>query len=883
MRTEGLKRRNVLILRLLSALICLCLLSGGFPAAFPAASEERAVEQQEDLLMRFGRDAQVSLDEAGNPQLVNGYPLREATVVYYDKGQLRNYDFAVDFLDYPFWRASTDYDGNLACMSLAMALSSSRSMYSEQTEETDPSENLKRFLSSAGFSDIRTDDYSKATSMYTVSTGMGSRRMEADGEEPFTLIAVGVCGGNYKNEWQSNMTPGNGDRHEGFDGASRLVVDRLAGYIATRGIKGRIKVWISGFSRAAAVTNLTAAIIADTGMFAREDIYAYTFATPAAVRNPPRTGYEHIFNIICPTDLVPQVMPADWGFGRYGADYFLAVPEFSSIVGQAMTALRAEQDETQFSVINNYSPELNFRTRILYSLLLDEIGDLKNYNRTFQPALLRVMQNKTIPSALATVRELMLDLQNSEGNQRERTDELMDYFIRLYNSSMVRSGLGATDRNTATALYRLFNEHNENSYLANMHAIRLGAFEACTDACYVMIHSPEELTITLSATDDTPLFSMNAKGEILTSEEFGTFDASESYYIERCGDTTILAVPRDLDYTLTWSAEQSGTLEWMTACVSVRASAVYPGFQSGPVQVRSGDTGVAYRQRNGRIESEGLEERSFDGRDLAEFAGIASLGINWRLALSIGCAVAGLIVAVILCVLCSRKPSRRKQYSFFCWLAFCLFAIGMLESEVAFWFFADQPLIRVLWKVLIAASLLFILFRVYPPRRPLWKSIFPGFLLALAADLVISFHTLAGMALFLACHLALIATFLRDRPMPRGKWLQWACVALPVTAIILFGFAREIGAAGWAAAVYAPVLLLMGFSSSGQPLRIRVGATFFVVSDLLLGLYAALLNHPMIHMTCLFLFYMALMLLAISNTGAKTEERSFSAAAPAEA
>lgn len=45
------------------------------------------------------------------------------------------------------------------------------------------------------------------TEEYTVSTAMGFKKMEHEGEEPYTLIAVGVCGANYDNEWQSNMTP----------------------------------------------------------------------------------------------------------------------------------------------------------------------------------------------------------------------------------------------------------------------------------------------------------------------------------------------------------------------------------------------------------------------------------------------------------------------------------------------------------------------------------------------------------------------------------------------------------------------------------------------------------------------------------------------------
>ena len=41
---------------------------------------------------------------------------------------------------------------------------------------------------------------------------------------------------------------------------------------------------------------MVAGTLVNTGFLPREDVYAYTFATPAAIRNPPREGYENIFN-----------------------------------------------------------------------------------------------------------------------------------------------------------------------------------------------------------------------------------------------------------------------------------------------------------------------------------------------------------------------------------------------------------------------------------------------------------------------------------------------------------------------------------------------------------------------------------------------------------
>ncbi|MBR5110570.1 MAG: hypothetical protein IK099_10265 [Clostridia bacterium] len=693
----------------------------------------------------------MTLDGQGDPLLVNGYPLRSAAAAYYDSSQHKVLEFQADILDYPFFCASTAYDGNLAAMSLAMALSASRipAHMNDGTEKTmDSALNLETFLDQAGFTDIRVDDYSKMTSMYTVATAMGCRRMEAEGQEPFTLIAVGVCGSGYKNEWQSNMSPGEGDIHKGFLEAAGLVVDRLAGYIATRGIQGRVKVWISGFSRAAAVSNLTAAALTDTGMLPKEDVYAYTFATPAAVKNPPETGYEHIFNIICPTDLIPQVMPADWGFGRYGQDLYLAVPEFSSFFGAEVTNLRAEVDKTVFGVDNTYSPELNLRMRLLCSYLLDVMDNQAYYDRTIQPALVGIMQDKSIPNLLTTLRALMVEQVGSTKTQITDMDELMDYFIRVFSGTVAQYGLGSADGNTASPLLRLFNEHYINSYLANMGAIQNALFEPSTSAYYVMVRGPVTVSIAFEDTPDSPLARIGAGGKKTYASPILDSGLQDAFYLERCGNTTVLAVPADFDYRVSWTAESAGEVECLQTLVSVHDSARYACCVSEPVKVQPGDSGIALRQADGQnMLPDGFTEKAYEARNLAEFMGIASLGINWRYALMIFCALIALPICVCLCFAASRRPERRKRYSCLSWLALCVFGIAALETEAAYWFFADRPLIRVFWKATVAACLLFHFIRMHRLRRSLWKTYFPALALALAGDIVITVHSLAGAAL----------------------------------------------------------------------------------------------------------------------------------------
>ena len=226
--------------RLFTLVLCLCLLcSAAFSLAEEAADgvlKENADALDEEYFFeyRFGLDAKVETDENGDPVSVNGYPTQLVRAGFNNLGQRESFQMEIDFVDYPFLQPATQFDGNLAAMSLIMAGCANRALgfRNVPAKDFDPALNLVHFLSDAGFTDIREDDYSKVPTMFTVSTAMGHRVMTHEGEEPFTLIAIGVCGEGYKNEWESNMTAGTGSIHEGFGSATQLVIDRLAGYTA---------------------------------------------------------------------------------------------------------------------------------------------------------------------------------------------------------------------------------------------------------------------------------------------------------------------------------------------------------------------------------------------------------------------------------------------------------------------------------------------------------------------------------------------------------------------------------------------------------------------------------------------------------------------------
>lgn len=151
-----------------------------------------------------------------------------------------------------------------------------------------------------------------------------ARRALPDGS---ALLLTLVRGGNYGAEWASNFHVGAGRTHAGFTNAAEGVMRGITDYIAEHCPETRVKLWITGYSRGAAVANMTAALLDDVarageGVCAPEDIFAYTFATPATVMSDgtgkETTDYANIFNIIGNADVVPEMPLAHWGYTRFG-------------------------------------------------------------------------------------------------------------------------------------------------------------------------------------------------------------------------------------------------------------------------------------------------------------------------------------------------------------------------------------------------------------------------------------------------------------------------------------------------------------------------------------------------------------------------------------
>lgn len=204
---------------------------------------------------------------------------------------------------------------------------------------------MEDYLTRLGFSDVQTEMHASRDQVnYFITRGWIQTE-----EKRYMLVFAG-CIGSYRDQWYSNFDPEGRDRegsktrdndsekgsiHLGFADARDFVYGKLRDYIYNLALpRDQIKLLLTGHSRGAAAVNLLAAKILDsenTCFPEKNDLYAYTFATPNAVTktriedveiaDPNR--YNGIFNIVNPEDFVTHVMLRDWGFHRYGTTYVL--------------------------------------------------------------------------------------------------------------------------------------------------------------------------------------------------------------------------------------------------------------------------------------------------------------------------------------------------------------------------------------------------------------------------------------------------------------------------------------------------------------------------------------------------------------------------------
>lgn len=254
----------------------------------------------------------------------------EVSVRYCSGHGENDHDYEASFLysDGYFNKSGYTFRQDLCNASFALALAAFSSKEADTLGDED--KNFKSLMQQCGFTDADSNEwFGKAPVNDSIGVCAANKPLRDNGVD-YTLIAVGVRGNFYRLEWGGNVHIGDSGEHEGFALCREQTLAYIKEYIAKYEITGPIKIWIAGYSRAAAAANMTAGAL-DNGYdlgdvsLSPHDIYCYCFETPKSVMKEDAVGavYNNIHNVINPNDLVTYLAFDCWNFDRYGVDHVL--------------------------------------------------------------------------------------------------------------------------------------------------------------------------------------------------------------------------------------------------------------------------------------------------------------------------------------------------------------------------------------------------------------------------------------------------------------------------------------------------------------------------------------------------------------------------------
>ncbi len=241
-----------------------------------------------------------------------------------------DYEATFTYSDDLFTKSGYTYRQDLAEMSLGLAFAAFSSKDSQYSDNyATGNRNFVSMAEQCGFENIQSNKWMfQPAETDSIGINCASKTIRDNGGS-YTLIAVGVRGNNYHAEWGGNVRLDATGEHKGFALGRDQALDYLRSYIADTGISGRVKIWIAGYSRSAAVANMVSGAL-DNGYSLGEgvslsphDLYCYCYETPMGTTKNQVQGrlYDNIQNIVNANDLVTYVPFDSWDFARYGVDH----------------------------------------------------------------------------------------------------------------------------------------------------------------------------------------------------------------------------------------------------------------------------------------------------------------------------------------------------------------------------------------------------------------------------------------------------------------------------------------------------------------------------------------------------------------------------------
>ena len=475
-------------------------------------------------------------------------------VPFYTPGiGVMEYDFP--YSDDYFMEPADIFSRDIAKASLGLMVSAFR-----KSDAAELSNQYKTYLNAAGFKDIYAFGYDQQTSTDSLS-GVIAHKQIGD----FVLIAASPCGQGYGKEWAGNLEIGNGGRHEGFDKAAKIMESEIDGYIEEHDLGGLKKLWLAGFSRAAAVSNITAADEIESGKF--DDVYAYLYGVPRTTKSP--VDYPGIYNICGKYDPVTMVPLESWGYGRYGTTLYLPAAEtdirYPLYVDKASGVCYDIADE-----IIRYNPEQNYQFHLIMEFIGEMFPDTGEYVDKMQEKVMEVWQEADPDHMLEIIASVFEQLDDLDQRQEYSSDVFIEYLTSVI-SKRIKDATGSTELRDLVwdkdqPLYvNLLREHMPYIYMSWIFS------DNTDDELFGSINATRRVSLSGDVDvsiwkDDHFIIGYKSNGEYIHKDDVDPEEA-DVYYIEdifavKNGEETLVFMPYDVNAEIRITAHEGTDIFW---------------------------------------------------------------------------------------------------------------------------------------------------------------------------------------------------------------------------------------------------------------------------------------------------------------------------------
>lgn len=811
---------------------------------------------------------------------------------FYTLTTKKNHTMEVPFNPQWFCQDARIYSHDLAKLSLGLATSAFRPNSSVEQGFTSTDMNLTNFLTEAHFRDLRSDDYDKDPNMYTVSTVMGHQKI-TDGDESFELIAVGVCGQGYVDEWESNFSIGNGKMHDGFDRSSRLIYDRIFGYIAANHLTGPMKVWISGFSRAAAISNITAARLTDSDTFSQETVFAYTYATPRTVIDEDYDRYRNIYNIVGKQDPVPMVPYADWGYERYGTTLFLPALETDSDF--KIKRARADAVYKEITGIDYwYNEETDWMIRDILSYLLTLCPSSALYTAALQYQLIHIWEDRNPVNILSRLLEIANDSIFINETTQEDADMLLNYLTLIARDFVDSGSIFRRWNRSASIGANMLQAHTPELYVSWIFSADSGdlLYQNATKYTILFVDTPADLTLMRDGIELEKIKAFeyldveDQMVEILPKKE--RVAPEGNVYMDYTESDIRIFFPRDAEYSLRVDRTDKDTMmsfmetDYSAGRQSPDAATLYyiPIEEPQDINITFTADGNTHITSTSAKAMEGLDSTPITTKTtfITQLSRPKYFVTNWRrTVLYFIAGVMGFISLLFLWIAYSIGKLRFKRRVRLGWIPagtkyralpfICAFSIMLLFVIMQFYaeLFPDSGKVLLIFKSAIGLlSVLMSFFGWLKRRTKLGGFVILGLLALMLADLTMTL-SLYGSLLHIAAYILLTWAYVKEEKPEKRQIVNWIvlCVAGIGSMTVIegeFGVLRIVGI------LYLWAALAMVTSSFNQDRRIFTGSLLLFISGILLMNNIINGTTFLSHMLSLGVYYAAVATLASYNT-----------------